>query len=92
MLANKSKHYVGKLSSQHQAARIYDRIQIYEFGIQARTNFSYTKEEVMRILERGNNFEDSVDSMFELSEQEDGDGQNYINMHQNKNEATFWLV
>ena len=44
------KKYFGTLKEEIEAARFYDRVSIQYHGIKAKTNFNYTKEEVMDIL------------------------------------------
>ncbi len=47
---NHFKEYNGGYSDEFEAARTYDRKSICTFGLKAKTNFSYTKEEVLEIL------------------------------------------
>lgn len=50
MLHNLSKKYQGKLGTEKVAARVYDRRSILTHGLKAKTNFSYTKGQLLRIL------------------------------------------
>jgi len=43
LLGNLKKHYIGSISTEIKAARIYDRHAIMTHGLRAKTNFSYTK-------------------------------------------------
>ncbi len=45
------KQYTGGILSEEQAARTYDRKSICTFGLRAKTNFAYTKAEVLSILQ-----------------------------------------
>lgn len=47
---NHYKEYKGGFDSEEQAARMYDRKSICTFGLKAKTNFDYTKFEVLEIL------------------------------------------
>lgn len=47
---NHYKEYNGGFSDELEAARVYDRKAICTFGLKAKTNNDYTKEEVMEIL------------------------------------------
>ena len=49
MVYNKMR-YVGMVKDEREAAQIYDTIAIQYQGDIARTNFPYTKKEVMKIL------------------------------------------
>jgi len=44
------KHYIGSITTELKAARIYDRHAILTHGLRAKTNFSYTKSEIDQIL------------------------------------------
>jgi len=46
------KHYIGSISTEIKAARIYDRHAILTHGLRAKTNFSYTKAQIEKILEQ----------------------------------------
>ena len=51
-MGNLKKHYIGSIQSEQKAARIYDHHAILTHGLKAKTNFSYNKKEIIRILER----------------------------------------
>ena len=44
------KRYIGSSTSEEEAARIYDKKAIILNGLKAKTNFSYTKQEVEDII------------------------------------------
>ena len=52
MLGNLKKHYIGSINTEERAARIYDRHAILTHGLRAKTNYSYTKTQILKILER----------------------------------------
>ena len=45
------KYYVGQLSTEHEAAELYDKINIIHNGPEANTNLAYTKEQVQAIID-----------------------------------------
>ena len=47
---NHYKEYNGGYDCEDDAARIYDKKSICTFGLKAKTNFDYTKQEVLEIL------------------------------------------
>lgn len=51
-MGNLKKHYVGSITSEERAARIYDRHAILTHGLRAKTNYSYTKAQVQLLLEK----------------------------------------
>lgn len=51
-MGNLKKHYIGSITSEERAARIYDRHAILTHGLRAKTNFSYNKCHVLTILDR----------------------------------------
>jgi hypothetical protein len=50
VMVNRHKKYVGAIYDEIMAAKVYDKITIQYQGISAKTNFSYTKSEVIDIL------------------------------------------
>lgn len=48
---NHYKEYKGGFDSEYDAARMYDKKSICTFGLKAKTNFDYTKHEVIDILQ-----------------------------------------
>lgn len=53
---NHFKEYKGGFDSEDSAARMYDKKSICTFGLKAKTNFDYTKAEVIEILK----FDESI--------------------------------
>lgn len=49
-MVEKWKTYIGTFKNDIEAAKVYDRYSILTNGIQAKTNFNYTKAEVLEIL------------------------------------------
>lgn len=47
---NHYKEYKGGFESEEEAARMYDKKSICTFGLKAKTNFDYSKREVLEIL------------------------------------------
>jgi hypothetical protein len=43
LLGNMRKRYIGSISSEEAAARIYDHYAIITHGLRAKTNFEYSK-------------------------------------------------
>ncbi|CAI2385545.1 unnamed protein product [Moneuplotes crassus] len=50
IVIDRRKKYVGCFSSKLEAAAIYDKLAINFHGRKAKTNFSYTKQEVLQII------------------------------------------
>lgn len=50
IMGNQKKIYIGAVESEMEAAAIYDKISILIHGMKAKTNFSYTKQQVEEIL------------------------------------------
>jgi len=69
LLGNLKKHYIGSISTETKAARIYDAHAILAHGLKAKTNFSYTKQQVEAFLER----EDDNLSNDQFDFEEDGE-------------------
>jgi hypothetical protein len=46
-----AKKYLGAISSEGRAARLYDKYAIIIQGLSAKTNFSYTKAQVLELLD-----------------------------------------
>ena len=49
-MLSRQKRYVGKLPTEEAAARFYDRVSIQYQGDLAKTNFSYNKRQILRLL------------------------------------------
>ena len=50
IMGNQKKIYIGAVESEVEAATIYDKISILIHGMKAKTNFSYTKQQIEEIL------------------------------------------
>lgn len=50
IMVNKKKRYIGTISTEIEAARLYDKVAIQNHGVKARTNYDYTKEEILNVL------------------------------------------
>jgi CRISPR/Cas system-associated exonuclease Cas4 (RecB family) len=55
IMINKNKRYFGVLEDEEHSALIYDKIAIMFHGMKARTNYSYSVEEVKDILDMADN-------------------------------------
>ena len=51
MFSNYRKKFIGQISSETLAALIYDKHSIAANGLKVKTNFSYTKKELMKLFE-----------------------------------------
>lgn len=47
LLGNLRKRYIGSIGDEESAAKIYDYYAIISHGLKAKTNFSYTKSDVL---------------------------------------------
>ena len=47
---NFRKFYVGRILTELEAAKIYDKLAIFYHGIQAKTNFKYTKADIINLV------------------------------------------
>lgn len=47
---NNYKYFSGQIKSEELAARIYDRYAMQTLGLRARTNFDYTRAELVQII------------------------------------------
>lgn len=50
IMVNKKKRYVGGYLSEENAAKAYDKVALQFYGIKAKTNYNYSKEEVRTII------------------------------------------
>jgi hypothetical protein len=50
IMIEKKKTYIGTYRSEEEAARVYDKFTILINGIEAKTNFNYSKSDVEGIL------------------------------------------
>ena len=54
VMVNRKKKYLGTLPDEELAARFYDKVAIQNQGVKAKTNFTYSKEEIVEILKLEN--------------------------------------
>lgn len=59
IMGNFKKMYFGAIQKEEDAAKFYDKLAIISHGIQARTNFDYTRDDIVAILN-----DDSVARIF----------------------------
>ena len=50
LLGNLGKRYIGSISSEQEAAKLYDFHAILAHGLNAKPNFSYTKSQVEQLI------------------------------------------
>ena len=50
MFSKQNKVFVGQIERERLAARIYDKRIILAKGLDAKTNFSYNKRQILRLL------------------------------------------
>lgn len=50
IMGNFKKMYFGAIEDEEEAARFYDKLAIVSHGIKARTNFDYTRRDIIDIL------------------------------------------
>lgn len=50
IMGNFKKMYFGAIENEADAALFYDKLAIISHGIKARTNFNYTREDIIEIL------------------------------------------
>lgn len=46
-----AKKYIGAISNEMKAARLYDKYALIIQGLQAKTNFSYKKRDILKLME-----------------------------------------
>ena len=51
LMVNRKKKYLGTLPTEELAARFYDKVAVQYQGAKAKTNFPYTKTQLIKILE-----------------------------------------
>ncbi|TNV83287.1 hypothetical protein FGO68_gene1185 [Halteria grandinella] len=50
VMVNKQKKYLGSMQNPEHAARLYDRVVIQQQGLKAKTNFAYTRDDLVMLL------------------------------------------
>ena len=53
-MVEKKKIYIGTYKTEEEAAKVYDKFSILINGSNAKTNFCYTKADVLDILQATN--------------------------------------
>ncbi|CDW88133.1 ant-like protein [Stylonychia lemnae] len=53
VMVNRKKKYLGTLPTEDQAAKFYDKVAIQYQGHKAKTNYSYSKNQIIQILKMG---------------------------------------
>ena len=51
IMGTSKKNYFGGLTCEVEAARFYDKLAIVSKGLAATTNFSYSKSQILEVLE-----------------------------------------
>jgi hypothetical protein len=49
-MVDRQKKYLGSFKSEESAARLYDKVSIQQQGLKAKTNFTYTRDDLAEIL------------------------------------------
>ena len=49
-MVNRKKKYLGTLPSEEMAAKFYDKVAVQYQGVKAKTNFQYSKAQILQIL------------------------------------------
>jgi len=49
-MGNQIKHYSGSIRNEKSAAKLYDKFAIKNLGLKAKTNFNYTREDLISML------------------------------------------
>lgn len=49
-MVNRKKKYLGTLPTEELAAKFYDKVAIQYQGAKAKTNFAYTKQQILQVL------------------------------------------
>ena len=52
IMINQNNIYLGGIKTDEQAARFYDRVAIISQGINAKTNFEYTSQQIIQIMKQ----------------------------------------
>ena len=54
IIIKNKKYYVGQMDTEAEAARLYDKLILLHSGLSAKTNFSYTAQQIKEIFEANN--------------------------------------
>ena len=52
IMINQNNIYLGGIKTDEQAARFYDKVAIISQGINAKTNFEYSAQEIIQIMKQ----------------------------------------
>ena len=50
IIIKNKKHYAGQMDTEVEAAKLYDKLILLHFGLQSKTNFSYTVQQIEEII------------------------------------------
>lgn len=50
IMGNFKKFYIGGIKTEMEAARLYDKLAIFYHGVEAKTNFEYTKRDIQVVI------------------------------------------
>ena len=59
LFSKNKKKFLGAIPSEQMAGRLYDKRSIFAKGLKAKTNFNYTKKQLMRLLQGDNDLNES---------------------------------
>lgn len=65
VMGNMRKYFSGSIASEKLAGKVYDRFAIQYLGLKAKTNFGYTRKDLLRMIE------EISDNLLENSDEED---------------------
>lgn len=51
IMGKNKKQYIGAIEEETEAALIYDYHAVINHGLRAKTNFNYTRDEILNIIE-----------------------------------------
>eukprot|EP00347_Sterkiella_histriomuscorum_P007175 403349972 len=80
-----AKKYLGAISNELRAAKLYDKYAMIIQGLQAKTNFSYTKKQITELLEDDDDQGADCQQQMTQQSQELNDGQKMAQYIQNQN-------
>ena len=65
VMGNMRKYFSGSIASEKLAGKVYDRFAIQNLGLKAKTNFEYSRKDLIRIVDEIN------DNLIENNTEED---------------------
>jgi hypothetical protein len=66
-MSNQNKYYSGSIPDEAMAARVYDKYSIRTLGLRAKTNFNYTRRDLINLLEDYNSSIESFEQGISIS-------------------------